>query len=133
MSGPSVLPDVEWPPTRPFWEGCRRRVLQMPRCVCGAYIWYPQPRCPACRSDAIQWVPVSGRATLFTWTTVYRSFIADMPAPYVTGLVELIEDPQLRLATLLRGVGSERLRLGMPLRVDFEVVRDGIVVPVFRP
>jgi uncharacterized OB-fold protein len=129
------LPDVEWEVTRPFWEGCRARELRLPRCVCGQYVWYPQPRCPACRGERIDWVAVSGRATLFTWTTVYRSFVPGHQArvPYTTALVELIEDPQLRLATFLAGIADVRLRLGLPLQVDFEEIDGGIVLPVFRP
>ena len=129
------LPDVDWEVTQPFWDGCRERQLRMPRCACGEYVWYPQPRCPRCRSDRIVWTPVSGRATLFTWTTVYRSFIpAHVPrVPYTAGLVELVEDPQLRLATFLVGVEGITLALGLPLRVDFETIEPGIVLPVFRP
>jgi uncharacterized OB-fold protein len=129
------LPDVEWEVTRPFWDGCRARELRMPRCVCGAYVWYPQPRCPACRSDQIAWTLVSGRATLFTWTTVFRSFVPGHAGrvPYVTALVELAEDPTLRLATFLVGLREVKLTLGLPLRVDFETISDRVVLPVFRP
>lgn len=129
------LPDVEWEVARPFWDGCRERILRMPRCVCGEYVWYPQPRCPVCRSDQIAWTAVSGGAALFTWTTVYRSFVPGHAArlPYMTGLVELIEDPKLRLATFLVGMEGAQLALGLPLRVDFERISDRIVLPVFRP
>src|SRR5438552_14034967 len=124
------LPDVEWEVTRPFWDGCRERALRMPRCTCAEYVWYPQPRCPTCRSDRITWTPVSGRATLFTWTTVYRSFVPGHAArvPYVTGLVELVEDPKLRLATFIVGVNDITLALGLPMRVDFETVENEIVL-----
>jgi hypothetical protein len=66
---------------------------------------------------------------------VYRSFVPGhaQRVPYVTALVELIEDPKLRLATFLVGVENVKLRLGMPLRVDFETVARDIVIPVFRP
>lgn len=132
---PLHVPDVEWEVARPFWEGCRQHELRMPLCVCGAYIWYPQPRCPTCRSDQITWVRVSGDATLFTWTTVYRSFIPGHSArvPYVTGIVELSEDPKFRLATFLVGLEGVKLGLGLPVRVDFERIENDIVLPVFRP
>ena len=128
------LPDVEWTAARPFWEGCRQRQLRMPRCVCGRYVWFPQPRCPACTSEDIAWVAVSGKATLFTWTTVFRSFVPGHQSrlPYMTGIVELVEDPVLRLATFLVGLKERRPKLGMPLEVDFEDIENGIVLPVFR-
>lgn len=129
------LPDVEWAPVRPFWEGCKQRRLRVPRCACGAYVWFPQPRCSACGGEDIEWVAVSGRAMLFTWTTVYRSFVPGHQSrlPYRTGIVELIEDPGLRLASFLVGFEDQRPKLGMPLHVDFEVIENGIVLPVFRP
>ncbi len=129
------LPDVEWEVARPFWDGCRAGELRMPRCRCGEYVWYPKPRCPACRGAGIGWTRVSGRATLFTWTIVHRSFVPGHAArvPYVTALVELIEDPKLRLATFLTGCDGVTLRLGLPLRVDFEPIEHGVVLPVFRP
>jgi uncharacterized OB-fold protein len=129
------LPDLEWEVARPFWDGCRAGALHIPRCRCGEYVWYPQPRCPACRSADIAWTAVSGRAALFTWTTVYRSFVPGHAArvPYVTALVELVEDPKLRLATFLIGLDEVALRLGLPLRVDFETIDSGVVLPVFRP
>jgi len=129
------LPDVEWAPAQPFWEGCKQHQLRLPRCTCGTYVWFPQPRCAACGSDGIKWVEVSGRATLFTWTTVHRSFVPGHQSrlPYMTGIVELVEDPALRLASFLVGFDAQRPKLGMPLRVDFEEIENGIVLPVFRP
>ena len=129
------LPDGEWDIARPFWEGCRARELRMPRCRCGTYVWYPQPRCPRCRSDQIVWGRVSGDATLFTWTTVYRSFVPGHQArvPYLTGLVELVEDPTLRMATFLVGFEGLTRSLGLPVRVDFEPIENSIVLPVFKP
>jgi len=128
------LPDVEWAVARPFWEGCRAGELRIPRCHCGAFVWYPRPRCPRCRSDQIGWVAVSGEATLFTWTTVHRSFVPGHQArlPYLTGLVELAEDPAVRLATFLVGFAAQTLSLGLPVHVDFEALED-IVLPVFKP
>ena len=129
------LPDVEWTVTRPFWAGCREGILRMPRCACGAYVWYPQPRCPACRGIEIEWQPVSGNGKLFTWTTVYRSFIPAYAerVPYITGIVELVESPSLRLTSLLVGTEQGRLAIGLPVRVQFEKIADEIVLPVFTP
>jgi hypothetical protein len=51
----------------------------------------------------------------------------------MTGIVELVEDPGLRLATFLVGFDGQRPKLGMRLRVDFEEIEKGIVLPMFRP
>jgi uncharacterized OB-fold protein len=77
---------------------------------------------------------VSGRGSLFTWVTVYRSFVPGYAArvPYVTALVELVEDPALRVATYLVGSEGLELRLGLPVHVEFELIENGIALPVFR-
>lgn len=129
------LPDTDWAPTRPFWEGCRGGVLRMPRCECGAWVWYPQPRCPRCRAGEIGWAAVSGDGRLFTWTKVHRSFVAGHAArvPYVTGIVELVEDPALRLTSFIVDAEDDELVLGLPLRVRFEEIAKDVALPVFAP
>jgi uncharacterized protein len=52
--------------------------------------------------------------------------------PYITALVELEEDPRVRLATYLRDVPGGGPNLGMPVEVTFERVDDRIVLPAFR-
>src|SRR5262249_41732059 len=98
------LPDVEWPPTREFFAGAARGELLIPKCHgWGAWVWYPQALCPTCASREIQWRPVSGRGRIFTWVRVHRSFLPGLAqqVPYVTALVELEEDPMLRVPSML--------------------------------
>src|SRR6516162_6683831 len=75
------LPDVDDPLTAPYFEGAARGELTVTRCVaCGEYVWYPQEQCPH-HGGALEWVTVSGRATLFSWAVVHRAFLpafADM-------------------------------------------------------
>ena len=52
--------------------------------------------------------------------------------PYVTALVELVEDPRVRLATYLRDVPAGGLRTGMRVEVVFESVTEQLTLPVFR-
>lgn len=123
------LPDLDWPVTKPFWDGCREGILRLPRCACGTWVWYPQPRCPSCRGSRIEWQAVSGDGRLFTWVTVHRSFVPALAArvPYTTGIVELVESPVLRVTSFLHG----ELSLGAPMRVRFEPGEGGIALPVF--
>lgn len=81
------------------------------------------------------WTRVSGRGRLFTWVTVHRAFLPALAGrvPYVTALVELEEDPSLRLATWLDATPETRLRIGMPVEVSFHPVDDRITLPRFRP
>ena len=129
------LPDVENPELAPFWEGCRAGELRIPRCeACGKLVWYPQLTCPRCHGEAIAWTRVSGRARLFTWVRVSRAFLPGFESrvPYVTALVELEEDPAVRMATMLDASGVEKLSIGLALEVFFERVDDRVALPRFR-
>ncbi|MGH7823403.1 MAG: OB-fold domain-containing protein, partial [Candidatus Binatia bacterium] len=52
--------------------------------------------------------------------------------PYTTALVELIEDPAVRLATMLDDPPAGGLRVGLPVEVAFERVSDRLTLPRFR-
>lgn len=129
------LPDVEWPPARPFWDGCRAGELRIPRCGdCGRWVWYPAATCPDCGGARLEWTRVSGRGRVFTWVRVHRTLLPGYAArvPYVTALVELEEDARVRLATFLRDVPRGGPRIGMPVAVAFEPIDARVTLPVFR-
>jgi uncharacterized OB-fold protein len=120
--------------TRPYWEAARARRLLIRRCrACGEAHFYPRPFCPGCWSDDVAWEEASGRATLYTHSTVYRN---DLPpfverVPYVAAVVDLEEGP--RMMTELVGTEPDDVRIGMPLAVEFRDLTDEVTVPVFRP
>ncbi len=53
--------------------------------------------------------------------------------PYVIGLVELVEQDGLRLTTNIVNCPPERLAIGMPLQVTFEILNDDVALPLFEP
>jgi uncharacterized OB-fold protein len=141
VSGAFPLPELDWEPTRGFWEAAARHELAVPRCRgCGAWCWYPPERCPKCGSDDLPWTPVSGRASLFSWAIVRRALVAPFATrvPYVTGLVTLDEDPAVRLVTDIVDCDPDALRAGDPVRVVFRTlsfpdVEGEVSAPMFAP
>lgn len=130
------LPDTEAPELAPFWEGCRAGELRIPCCqACGKLVWYPQLTCPRCGGERMPWTKVSGRGRLFTWVRVHRAFLPgfEKRVPYLTALVELEDDPAVRLATLLDAPDTTALRIGLPVEVAFERVNERLTLPRFRP
>ena len=136
------LPDVADPLTAEYFRGAARGELVIPRCEsCGIFVWYPAPECPACASDTVHWVPVSGDATLFSWAVVRRAFLPafETKVPFVTALVALVEDPAVRLCTYIVDAEPESLTADMALRVtfrplSFSTVPDrSVIVPMFTP
>ncbi|MEU1401515.1 Zn-ribbon domain-containing OB-fold protein [Streptomyces sp. NPDC005728] len=115
--------------TRPYWEAAAEGRLLIRRCgSCGRAHHYPREFCPHCWSEEVAWEEASGRATLYTWSTVHRN---DLPpfgdrTPYVAAVVDLVEGP--RMMTELVECGEGEPTAGTALRVVF---REG--KPVFRP
>jgi uncharacterized OB-fold protein len=129
---PLPLPDEV---TAPFWEGCRRGELRMQRCAaCARFRFLPRPLCPRCRSFDSEWVRVSGDGTLFSFVICHPPVLPafQAQAPYAVALVELAEDPELRMLGGVLGCPPDRLRIGQKLRVDFEEIADGVVLPQWR-
>ena len=134
------LPDVDDPLTAPYFAGAARGELVVTRCVsCGAYVWYPQEQCPH-DAGALEWVPVSGRGTLFSWAVVHRAFLpafADK-VPFVTALVAIEEDPAVRLCTYMVDADAETLTADAPVAVMFRpltfstVPGKSVTVPMFE-
>jgi uncharacterized protein len=126
------LPVIE-DDTRAFWDGAREGHLLIRSCrACGVAHYYPRPFCPSCWSDDVEWVEASGRATLYTGSTVYRN---DLPpfheqVPYVAAVVELAEGP--RMMTRLVGCEPEEVSMEMALEAAFEPLDDDVTIVVFR-
>ncbi|UXY37146.1 Zn-ribbon domain-containing OB-fold protein [Streptomyces albidocamelliae] len=115
--------------TRLYWAAAAEGRLLIRRCAdCGRAHHYPREFCPYCWSERVGWEEASGRATLYTWSTVHRN---DLPpfgerTPYTAAVVDLAEGP--RMMTQLVECAEAELAAGMPLRVTF---REGN--PVFGP
>jgi uncharacterized protein len=120
-----------------FWQGVDEGQLRILRCEdCGWYVHYPRPICTRCQGARLSPSPVSGRGALYAYTTVMQAFhpyFVDK-LPYVLAVVELDEQPGLRLTTNLVDHDGVDLRVGLRVEVVFrEVGEGGAVLPLFRP
>ncbi len=123
-----VLTDVN----RPFWTGGAQGELLIQRCAtCARWIHPPTARCAVC-DGVLEFAPVSGAGTLFTFTVNFQQFHPDVAPPYVVAIVELDEQDDLRIPTNIVNCDVETLQCGMPVRVLFEPNGD-VFVPVFEP
>jgi uncharacterized OB-fold protein len=115
-----------------FWTGGRDGELLITRCTaCGYWVHPPSPRCPQCLSDAVEPQPVSGRATVYSFTINRQAWAPDLEVPFVIAIVELDEQPGLRLMTNIVHCAPEDVEIGMPVEVAF-VERGEAFVPVFH-
>jgi hypothetical protein len=122
---------------RDFWTGGAHGELRFWRCQeCGFYIHPPAPLCPMCRSKHMKTEAVSGKATLATYSVNYQSWMPGPQLPYIVAIVEIVEQPSVRLTTNLVNCAIDDARIGMAVRVTFEHHPDpdgDIYLPLFEP
>ena len=131
-----ILPELT-DRTAPFWQGGETGELRFHRCgPCGMRVHPPVPVCPACGSHEGAPQVVSGRARVVTFTTNYQAWMPGPELPYVVAIVEIVEDPRIRLTTNIIGCQPQDVRIGMPVAVVFEHHPDpggDIWIPLFTP
>jgi uncharacterized OB-fold protein len=131
--------------SKAFWTGGRRGELLIARCHgCGHFFHPPGPVCWRCRSTDVAPEPVSGRATVAAYTINRQPWIPGFEPPYVVAMVELDDEPDVRLITNVVGVPFDGdqvdIRIGLPVEVFFEdwTALSGdedsrVWIPLFRP
>jgi uncharacterized OB-fold protein len=125
---PRLSPDNEF-----FWKSGADGKLRFLRCDHdGYYVHPPAPICPRCLRKDLTPTAVSGRGTVATFTVNYQRWLPGWPDRYVIALVEIEEQPSVRLMTNLVHCDPEAVAIGMPVRVVFEPHED-VWIPVFEP
>jgi len=117
-----------------FWRGGADGELRILRCQdCQSWLHPPAPLCGECMSRELKPEAVSGYASVATFTVNRHPWVPGFDPPYVIAIVELDEQPGLRLTTNLIGVEIGDVRIGMRVQVVFEERDDGIFLPLFEP
>jgi uncharacterized OB-fold protein len=117
-----------------FWtsgEDGRLRFLRCPHD--GTFVHPPAPVCPECLRQDLAPEAVSGLATVATYTVNHQPWYPGLDPPYVIAIVEIEEQPSVRLMTNIVGCPPEDVRIGMPVQVRFEQYADDVWLPFFEP
>jgi uncharacterized OB-fold protein len=121
------------PSTEPFWEAAKEERLVAPRCgSCGTFRLPPTPFCPNCQSKQVDWVQLSGRATVFSFSVV-RGFPGLEDIVLVAAVLDLPDAPGARLVSDVIEVDPDDVHIGMEVGVLFSPIADGWKLPLFRP
>jgi uncharacterized OB-fold protein len=118
-----------------FWEGAKEGRLLIQRCdACGFLQHTPRTCCKRCNGFAFTPTEVSGRGTLYSYTIAVHPFHPWLAQrlPYVLAVVELEEQPGLKLVTNIVDAAEDELRCGLPVEVGYEWITDDVALPVFR-
>ena len=120
--------------TRPFWDATKRHELVMPRCkTCDQKFFYPLEDCPKCLSNNLEWVQVSGKGRLHSFTIIRQPanpvFIEDVP--YIYAMVQLDEGPRM-ISTVVQ-CDIEDAEIDMPLVAVFDDITPEWTLVKFKP
>ena len=120
--------------TAPFWAAAAQHHLVCARCGnCGRFRMPPGPFCPRCRSQEVEWPRLSGQGTVFTYTIVTHPVMPILHGhlPYAVAAVTLSDAGGVRLLGNVVGIDSEELAVGLPVRVQWADIAEGVSVPRF--
>jgi uncharacterized OB-fold protein len=116
-----------------FWKGGADGRLHLLRCGdCQQWVHPPSPVCPQCLGRDLSPDALSGRATVATFTLNHQQWVPAPDHPYCIAIVELEEDPTIRLTTNIVNCPPEQVEIGMPVQVTFEQHED-VCIPLFEP
>lgn len=119
-----------------FWAGVAEHRLLIQRCTDCASLRFPWlPGCNTCGGGEWDTVEASGEGTVFSHVVMHHPpFPAFAPdgdgGPYAVALVELAEG--VRIVSNVIGVPYDRVRVGMPVHLEFLVADPELELPVFR-
>ena len=139
MSPAMLRATLDDPLTRPFWDGCARGELLVPRfTVSGNVVWPPRPMDPVSRTLEHEWVRATGEATIWSFVVAHPPLLPAYAefAPYPVVVVELTDHPAVRMVgnivtavdAPIDSVAPATITIGEPVRVAF-ADQDGVTVP----
>ncbi|OPF79326.1 hypothetical protein VT50_0216725 [Streptomyces antioxidans] len=114
-----------------FWEGVARHQLLIQRCLDCATPRFPWlPGCGACGSLRWEAFEASGTGTVFSYVVMHHPPFPAFDPPYAVALIELAEG--VRMVSGITGVPYDKVRIGMPVELEFLRVDEELELPVFR-
>jgi uncharacterized OB-fold protein len=121
--------------TEPFWQSTRVERLSVPRCTtCGSFRLPPAPFCHVCRQQEVEWITLSGRGTIYTFTVIRHAVIpmAKDAIPYVIAVISLDGAPGARLLGNIVDAEPETVKIGAAVEVAWDHVSADSVIPRWR-
>lgn len=114
-----------------FWKGVEQHKLLIQRCTACATLRFPWlPGCASCGAPDWDTVEAGGEGTVYSYVVMHHPPFPAFDPPYAVALIELAEG--VRMISDVIGTPYEKVRIGMPVRLEFQSYDDESVLPVFR-
>lgn len=117
---PIPVPDVE---SQGFWDALADDRLDLCRCTeCRTWMQPPLEHCRRCGAETA-FEPASGNGTVYSFIVVRHPAVPGHVPPYVVAMVELDEQPGLRLTGIL-DLDPDAVEIGMAVTADIREIGD---------
>ena len=122
------------PANRPFWDGAKRGVLMLQRCLdCGRHRFPAARYCVQCHGERSEWVATTGAGIVESYCTFHRAYWPEFARDVPYDVVQVRLDEGVRLFSNLVGVSRERIQSGMRVRACFDPVTPVVTLVKFAP
>ena len=103
-----------------FYKYINQGKLMSGKCKkCGTIHLPPRPLCDKCFSKEFEWVEISRKGKLLTYTVIHVAPPQfEQMTPYVVGIIQL--ESGLKIPGMIRGTDHEKIEIGMELTVNFD-------------
>lgn len=124
------------PETAGYWEGVKRHELLIKHCPHCNKLHHPRRiLCSGCGETGLGWKQAGGKGKVYSFSEVHRTTGEFSPStPYVVGVVELEEGVHMftRFVPRHGDADNSGIRIGAAVSVEFQVLEQGMLLPVFR-
>jgi uncharacterized OB-fold protein len=109
--------------SRPFWQGLNEGEVRIQQCnQCEGWVFFPRRHCSHCLAHDLEWRPVSGRGTLYSYTLTRIPTLPEFAdeLPQMLAVVEL--EQGVRINSTLVGLEEDEIKVGMALKAVLDQV-----------
>jgi uncharacterized OB-fold protein len=122
--------------TQPFWDAAKNEQLMAPKCAnCGKFRMPPSRFCTRCLSMDLEYVPLPGTGTVFTFIIVRHALNpkAGDYVPYMPAAIDADGAPGMRFISNVVECEPEDVEIGMKVKVVWNHVNDALTLPFWAP
>jgi uncharacterized protein len=121
---------------QPYWDAMNEEQLVAPKCAnCGQFRMPPTRFCANCLSQDLEWEPLAGTGTVFTFIIVRHPLnpkAADY-VPFMPAAIDADGAPGMRFISNVVECEPEEVRIGMKVKVVWSHVSDTLTLPLWAP
>lgn len=122
--------------TQPFWDAAQEECLVAPRsATCGKFRMPPSRFCSRCLSQDLEWVPLPGTGTVFTYIVVRHPLNprATDYVPFMPAAIDADSAPGMRYISNVVECQPEEVQIGMRVQVVWNHVNNKLTLPFWAP